>query len=146
RHVARPEPGSTRREDERRATREVDDRRRDLVGLVRDDAPLDVVAVRAKELVQQVAAGVADRAARHAVGDRQHCSLHPFAFSSSSTSNVIVLSTAFAMSYTVSAATDAAVSASISTPVCAVVSADATISTPRSSTRVSTSTCVNGSG
>ena len=37
---------------------EVVDRGRDLVGLVRDDATLDVVAVAAQELLEQVAAPV----------------------------------------------------------------------------------------
>ena len=64
----------------------------------------------------------------------------------------MVFSTAFAMSYTVSAAVVTAVSASISTPVLPVARAVAVISTPhrsadsRSAAVNSTSTCVSVSG
>src|SRR5581483_9320154 len=146
RHVPRRDAGPARGDDDVRGLGELAERRRDLGRLVGDDAPLHVVPVAAQELVEHVPARVGDTAPRDPVGDGEDGGSHPFAFSTSSTLNDIPLSTAFAMSYTVSAATAAAVSASISTPVCAVVSAEATISTPSATTRRSTATCVSGSG
>src|SRR5581483_7557159 len=146
RHVARRHAGAARGDDDVCGARKLAERRGDLRRLVRDDAPLDVVPVAAQELVEHVAARVGHTALRDAVGDGEDRGSHSFTFSTSSTLNDIPLSTAFAMSYTVSAATAAAVSASISTPVWAVVSADAVISTPSVTTRRSTATCVSGNG
>ena len=98
RHVARCEPRAAGREHELGGRGELLDRRGDLVGLVGHDAPLDLVAVSAQELVEQVAARILRRAARDAVRHRQDGGLHSFLFSTSSTVNVISLSIAFAMS------------------------------------------------
>ena len=74
------------------------DRRGDLARLVGDDAPRDVVPVGSEQLRERVAARVLGLAARHAVGHGEHRRVHCFVFSTSSTSNVICLSIAFAMS------------------------------------------------
>src|SRR5262249_47281845 len=100
--------------------RELLDRARDLGALVRDAPPLDCMPPAAQELVERVAAPVFARAAMDTVRDGQHGRLHSgsLVFSTSRTPSIVIsLSTALAMSYTVSAATEAAVRASISTPV-----------------------------
>ena len=82
--------------------RELPDRRRDLVALVGDDPPLDLVAVAAQQLVERVAAAILARPGRDAVRDRQHRGLQTtcsFVFSTRTTSVIrISLSTALAMS------------------------------------------------
>jgi hypothetical protein len=97
-HVARAETGAAGGEDDRCPAGELFDRCCDLLGLVRDHPPLDVVPVAAQQLVEQVAARVFDDAARHTVGDREDGGFHSLTFSSSSTAKLIPLSTAFAMS------------------------------------------------
>jgi len=62
------------------------------------DAASDRVPVGAQELLEQVAARVLRLAARDPIGDGEHGGVHDFVFSTSSTSNVICLSIAFAMS------------------------------------------------
>jgi hypothetical protein len=101
RDVAWGEPGAARREDQPRGRRELAQRFGDLLPLVRDDAPLDLVPVARQQLRQQVAAPVLGLAARDAVADRQDGSLQTvsFVFSTSETSPIVIaLSIAFAMS------------------------------------------------
>ena len=98
RDVARRDPGATRRQDHVGRGCELGDRRRDPVGLVRDDAALDAVPVGLQTPGEQVAARVLDDAARDAVGDREDARVQSFSFSMSSTVKDICLSTAFAMS------------------------------------------------
>ena len=94
--------------------------------------------------------GGADRSAVHdrqASGfARQSPDLPPVLLTSRTSPITIALSTALAMSYTVSAAMVAANSASISTPVWAVVSTDASIVTAVSPTESSTAIAERGSG
>ena len=97
-HVARSEARPARRQDDSGRRGKLFDRSGDLVGLVGNDAPLDVVSVRAQQLVEHVAARVVGRAARDAVRNGQDRRVHSFTFSTSSTENVICLSIAFAMS------------------------------------------------
>jgi hypothetical protein len=101
RDVARREPRAARRQDEPRARDELAQRGDDPVVLVRHHTPLDLVALAAEQLLEQVAARVVRRAARDAVGRREHRSSQTgsFVFSSRRTSaTTISLSTAFAMS------------------------------------------------
>ena len=99
--VARGEPGAARREDDAHGGRELAQRGRDLVALVRYDAPLDVVPLAAQQLDEQIAAAVLARSVGDAVRDGQHRRLQTvsFVFSTSTTSAIrIPLSIAFAMS------------------------------------------------
>ena len=102
RDVARREPRAAGREDERAPSRELADRRGDLIALVGNDPPLDVVAVGAQQLLERVAASVLARPGDDPVRDGQHRGLQAtgsFVFSTSTTSTMrIPLSTAFAMS------------------------------------------------
>ena len=98
RHVSRREPGPARREHELGSRGEILDRRGDLVRLVGDDPAFDVVAVRAQELLEQVAARIVRLPARDPVRHREDGGRHSFTFSTSSTLKVICLSIAFAMS------------------------------------------------
>ena len=91
-------PGASRCKTVRGDLGELLDRRGDLVGLVGNDATLDVVAVRAQQLLEQIAARVVRLAARHTVRHGQNGSIHSLIFSTSSTAKVICLSIAFAMS------------------------------------------------
>ena len=97
-HVARRNPRPARCQNERRLSGKLLDRGCDLVRLVGDNAARDVVAVRLEQLCERVAARVRGLAPRHAVGHREHGRVHRLIFSTSSTSNVICLSIAFAMS------------------------------------------------
>src|SRR5204862_140456 len=76
--------------------------RSDLLSLVGHDAPLDVVAVPAQQLLERVAALVLPRPGDDTVRDGEHRGLQPtfsFVFSTSATSTIrMPLSTAFAMS------------------------------------------------
>jgi hypothetical protein len=102
RDVARREPRAARREDETRTERELADRRGDPIALVRNDAPLDVVAVGAQQLLERLAASVFARPGDDTVRDSENRGLQPtgsFVFSTSATSAIrIPLSTALAMS------------------------------------------------
>ena len=72
---------------------------RDLVDVVGDDAPLDLVSVDGEQGREEVAALVLARARGDPVGDGQDGGLHCFVFSTSLTSAItIALSIAFAMS------------------------------------------------
>ena len=66
--------------------------------LVRHDPPRDVVAVRAEQRLERVAARVVGRRRARRGRNGQHGSIHSFTFSRSSTEKLIALSTAFAMS------------------------------------------------
>src|SRR5207253_7932071 len=98
RHVPRREAGAARRQHELCRSRELLDRGGDLARLVRDDAARQVVAVRGEKLGERVAAPVLRLTPRDAVGNGEHTGVHCLTFSTSSTSNDMCLSIAFAMS------------------------------------------------
>ena len=95
------EARTARRQDELRPGRELAERARDRLAVVRHDPPLDLPAVRRETLDKQVSARVLSSSVVHPVRHRQHGGLHrtSLVFSSSRTPvTTMPLSIAFAMS------------------------------------------------
>jgi hypothetical protein len=101
RDVPGRETGPAGGEDEARSTRELCERRRDRLAIVRDDAPLDLEPLGPQELVEQLAAAVFAAPLGDAVRDREDggSQTASFVFSSKRTSPMTMAeSTALAMS------------------------------------------------
>ena len=99
--VARGNAGAAGGEHDRSGLGQLRDRGGDLLGLVRHDSPLDLVAVAREQLGKDVAARILARAGNDAVRDGQHGCFHTaaFVFSTRVTSAITIsLSIAFAMS------------------------------------------------
>src|SRR5262249_1127449 len=99
REVPRRDPCPARRQDDSGGLRELLDRGRDLRGLVRHHAVLDLVLLAFEQLDEQLAAHVLPLTRGDAVGNSHDRRLASLGFSRTLTSPIVIaLSIAFAMS------------------------------------------------
>jgi hypothetical protein len=99
RHVARAEPGAPGRQHERARPGQVAKSRSNFLAVVWNRPAVDLPTVPDESLGEQVPARVLAIPRGDAVGDGEHGRSHPFVFSRSLTSSIVISrSTAFAMS------------------------------------------------